>query len=155
MLCCNSSTVLEGDKKKSSNESVSSGDVFWLWSAREEVIAVRGRYNHPEALEISNGGDFVPAFGLTAENIEDLLPASAVYWQYEAADSRWLTGFFGELTSLSDAPATLSPGKAVFVHINNNSRVFPSNDQDSFRFFGSALLYYGESRPSGLSIHLG
>lgn len=91
---------------------------FWLYMDAPAVLQVRGRFIAGGAQSLPAGGGFIAAPGLEPVALTEVVPDSAVEYQfYDAAAQTWRVRRTGALSGLSNGamPAQLYPGQAVYV----------------------------------------
>src|SRR5438445_3988109 len=94
-------------------QTLSAGTVLWLKSRTNATVAVIGAYADPTSHQVQSGGGYVPGTGLEAWSPS--FPPTLSAWLYDAETNQWHQRLAGDLTFMSNLPATLSPGKALYV----------------------------------------
>ena len=97
------------------SETLAAGTVLWVEMVTNATLTVTGGYAEPANQALQPGVNFVSGWGLQPIKLADALPVSTAAWKYDAPSRRWARRLTGELQTLSDVPAMLAPGDAVFA----------------------------------------
>lgn len=118
-----------------SGASVAAGTVLWISARTNAVVAVRGRYVDPAQWSFPGGGSFVAVPALELQPLLLPLPAGVTVWRYDSSACRWQTLLSGALASLSDLPAALGPGEAIYLHSNDPGELGALEAETRVRYY--------------------
>jgi RHS repeat-associated protein len=96
-----------------SAQSLPAGTVLWIRSSANATLGILGAYVDPAARLVPAGGAYLAGTGLEAW--EPVLPHDCSEWTYEASSGRWLETLAEGLPPVSNFPASVAPGQALFV----------------------------------------
>jgi RHS repeat-associated protein len=96
-------------------DTLAAGTVLWVEMATNATLTVTGTYAEPANQALQPGVNFVSGWGLQPLKLADALPVSTAAWKYDAPSRRWGKRLTGELQTISDVPAMLTPGDALFA----------------------------------------
>jgi RHS repeat-associated protein len=117
----------------SSGENVAAGTVLWIPAQVDLIVPVRGGYVETTEWRAPAAGTFVAVPALEAQPLR--LPAGVTVWRYDAPNRRWQVGLAGDLGSLSELPATLAPGEAIYVHSNEPTDLGAPSPEERIRYY--------------------
>lgn len=100
-------------------DTLPAGTVLWLRLSTNATLTVTGTYAEPTNQVVSPGTHFIAGWGLQPLSLSPisypLSPATATLWAYNNQTKAWRKRLTGELQTLSDVPAMLAPGDALFA----------------------------------------
>jgi RHS repeat-associated protein len=98
-------------------DTLAAGTVLWLNLATNATLTVTGAYAEPANQTLQPGVNFVSGWGLQPLPLSSSLAplSSTACWAYHNQSKTWRKRLTGELQTLSDVPAMLLPGDALFA----------------------------------------
>jgi RHS repeat-associated protein len=97
------------------NDALAAGTVLWLHMSTNATLTVTGTYAEPANQALQPGVNFIAGWGLQPLKLADSLPVSTAAWKYDVPSRRWAKHLIGDLQTLSEVPAMLAPGDALFA----------------------------------------
>jgi RHS repeat-associated protein len=94
-------------------QTLTAGTILWVKAATNTTVTVLGAYRDPTAEQVQSGGTYMPCPGL--ETWTPNFPPTFSAWLYDPQADQWDSQLAGDLISLSDLPAVLSPGQAFYT----------------------------------------
>ena len=99
------------------NEALAAGTVLWLKVSTNTTLSLTGTYAEPANQALPPGVNFVSGWGLQPIHLSSSLSplSSTAAWAYNNQTKAWRKRLTGELQTISDVPAMLTPGDALFA----------------------------------------
>jgi YD repeat-containing protein len=99
------------------NDALPAGTVLWLRMSTNTTLSLTGTYAEPANQTLQPGATFIAGWGLQPLPLSSSFSSlsSTSLWAYNNQTKAWRKRLTGELQTLSDVPAMLAPGDAVFA----------------------------------------